>query len=212
MMKSIKYTAALASLIIAATPAIAEDGFYLGGGLSYTTSKGTNTTVLSLDTEDAFASGVLIGGYRKQVGNHFWATELQLEFPTSNDFDIDFAGGTFGCSPAITPYVCELDTVVRLRGVYGGEIAEGLELYGTGGLVYVSGEAATSPLTTGSFSSIGLSLGLGVQKTISQSWKVRGEINHDIASRAISDTNAVAGCCDYNIRQTSLQLSILKSF
>ncbi len=213
MKKSISLFVSCIAFLGGQAPVMADDGFYLGGGLAYTTSKGTNT-LFGLSSEDTFLSGALIAGYRKQIENNFWAAELQFEKANSS-FEVATPFGSAGCSPALGPIVCDVDTVVRLRGVYGAEIAKGLEFYGTTGLVYVEGDGATSPTTQDSFSSMGLSFGIGAQRTFAKSWKVRVEINHDVASKNISDAGGAlnpAGCCSHNIRQTSTQLLVIKSF
>ncbi|KAB7610419.1 outer membrane beta-barrel protein [Amylibacter sp. SFDW26] len=205
----------LCAALLSATPVYAADGFYFGGGASLTKSRaGVEQLAGILSSKDDFVSGVLLGGYRKQLGNNFWATEVQLEFPSSS-FENNFFGPSIGCSPATGPFVCELDTVLRLRGVYGGEISEGLELYGTAGLVYVTGDAATSPTTVDSFSSFGFSFGFGLQKELVQSWKLRGEVNYDSATNNLSEGTGglnPPGCCGHDVEQMSLQVSIIKAF
>jgi hypothetical protein len=202
----------VAALLTAGT-ASAEEGFYAGVGLSY----GHMKTELSLapnfiNSSDNYTSAAVIGGYRKQMGNQFWAAEAQLEFPINAELQ---SGGVACSTVASGPYGCDVDLVLRLRGVFGGEIGNGFELYGTAGFVLISGEGATSPTTTDSVVTGGVSVGLGLQKALTPTLKIRGEVNHDVAKIGINQASGglnPPGCCDINFTQTSLQISLVKSF
>jgi outer membrane protein with beta-barrel domain len=193
--------------------AASDEGFYGGVGLSYGTMKASlNEAPGVVSSSDNYSTVTVIGGYRKQMNKRFWATELQLEFPINDE--LAFAGAP--CSTvAIGPYGCEVDALIRLRGVLGGEIGNGFELYGAAGLVFVKGAGATSPGTTDSVTTGGISFGIGLQKAFTPSLKLRGEINHDVAKIVIDQATGVLnppGCCGINFVQTSLQVSLIKSF
>jgi opacity protein-like surface antigen len=191
--------------------ASAEEGFYAGIGLSlgHMLSKAEFPTGA---TADDYSSGTLIGGYRKQADIGFWALEAQLEIP----FNDELTSAGVPCSVGATAaYGCEVDGVLRLRGVYGTEIQNGLEAYATAGFVIISGDAASSPTTTDSTVAGGFSIGVGMQKAITPTLKLRGEINHDMAKIGLSDISGPGippNCCDPSFVFTSLQISLVKSF
>lgn len=201
-----------AAVLLTASAASAEEGFYIGAGLSYGHMKTALSLASFISSDDDYASAAVIGGYRKQMGKQFWAAEAQLELPINPE--LQFAG--VPCSAgAFGPYGCDVDAVLRLRGVYGGDIGKGFELYGSAGFVIISGEGATSPTTTDSVIMGGVSFGLGLQKALTPTLKVRGEVNHDIAKIGINQASGALnppGCCDVNFTQTSLQISLVKSF
>ena len=207
-----KIISLVAGVVFTTGAASAQDGFYVGAGLSYGHMSTALSTTNFVKSNDDYGSVTVIGGYRKQVENRFWALEAQLEVPISPELE------SFGvpCSVAATgPYGCDIDGVLRLRGVHGGDIGNGLELYGTAGFVLVSGDGATSPTTTDSVMTGGFSFGVGLQKAITPTLKLRGEINHDLAKIGISEASGALnppGCCDVNFTQTSLQISLVKSF
>ncbi len=202
----------VAGVVLTAGAASAEDGYYIGAGLSYGHMSAAFSLATALKSNDDYGSVALIGGYRKQVENRFWALEAQLEIPINPE--LEFAG--VPCSvAAIGPYGCDVDGVLRLRGVHGGYIGNGFELYGTAGFVLISGEGATSPATTDSVMAGGISFGIGLQKAITPTLKIRGEINHDLAKIGLGEASGglnPPGCCDVNFTQTSLQISLVKSF
>lgn len=201
-----------AAVFLSASAVSAEEGFYLGGGLSYGHMNAGTSFASNFASSDDYGSVTALGGYRKQQGQQFWAAEIQLEFPISPELQF---GGVPCSTVAIGPYGCDVDAVLRLRGVFGGHIGNGVELYGTAGFVVISGEGATSPGTTNSAVSGGMSIGIGLQKALSPTLKVRGEINHDLAKIGISEASGglnPPNCCAINFTQTSFQISLVKSF
>jgi hypothetical protein len=73
--------------------------------------------------------------------------EAQLKIP----FNDELTSAGVPCSAGATAaYGCEVDGVLRLRGVYGIEIQNSLEVYATAGFVIVSADAENSLTTTDS--------------------------------------------------------------
>jgi opacity protein-like surface antigen len=205
---ALKITSLSAALVLAATAVSAQDGYYGGVGLSFghMISKGDFASGASTDD---YGSVSLIGGYRRQVEKNFWAMEAQLDFPISDELT---SAGIPCSAGASAPYGCEVDGTLRLRGVTGTKINDGLEVYATAGFVIVSGEAANSATTTDSVIAGGFSIGVGLQQDITPTLKIRGELNHDMAKIGLNDISSPGGSFDPSFVHTSLQISLVKSF
>jgi len=173
------------SIFLLGSSAYADTGFYLGGSISYSDASSTFHST-NESTESNAAIGFTLG-YRFEKGTAFFGPEADIDLFLNSDFS-DSAG--IPCSiNASAPYYCERDATIRLRGVYGQSLNNGLEWFGTAGVGFMTGKGAVgpSPADRDRGVNMGLTVSLGLQKTISQRAMLRAEIIYDDFSNTITN-------------------------
>lgn len=171
------------ALISASGAAQAGDGFYFGVGAgvskvdSGTSSFGTESSSANLTLLSATA------GVRKDQGGGFFGGELNGDFSVSGEFTDDVSGDTCAVD-ANGPYYCTHNATVRLRGIAGQTVAPGLELFGTLGLVVVTGTSATGNTVQEDVRSTGVTVGVGLQHSYSSGAVGRVELVFDKADNS----------------------------
>jgi len=129
------------TFIITGTAAIADPGYYYGGGLSF--SRATSFSGFFTESSDTSPALGLTFGYRFENGNAFFGPEADIDLFFGSEFE--FAGTTCAAGGAAGPYYCTRDAVIRLRGIYGQSLNNGLEWFGSGGVGIMVGDGAVAP-------------------------------------------------------------------
>jgi hypothetical protein len=187
---------------LSASPALAE-GFYFGGGLSY--SNGTSESEFIGTNSDLKAGmATLILGQRFEAGTGFfgWETSADLSFGA----DTDYFGGTCAEEGADGPYLCTHDATVRVVGIYGTSIGSGTEVFGSLGVGTMLGDYATSPSTVESARTYGVTFGLGVNHDLANGLTLRGEVIRDRFTRDTQEDY------DSTYSGTTVRVALLRKF
>jgi len=195
------------AFIITGTTAIADPGYYYGGGLSF----GRATSVATFGGESSGTSPALglTFGYRFENGNAFFGPEADIDLFFGSE--LDFSGFTCAAG-AVGPYYCTRDAVIRLRGIYGQSLNNGLEWFGSGGVGFMVGDGAVAPSGVSDRGvNAGFTLGLGLQKTLGRGM-LRGEVIYDRFDTSL--TKPTIGITEYepDYEATTLKVSYIISF
>jgi Outer membrane protein beta-barrel domain len=191
--------AALAGLVPAAASA---QEFYYGGGLGYT----SGTSILFGTDTSELQTGVvtLVFGQRYAAGNGFWAWETSADL--SFGAETDFQGFVCSVDGADGPYLCQHDATLRLVGIYGAPIGQGMEIYGSLGLGALLGDYADNSNSVESAMTYGLTVGVGINRDFGNGLTARGEVIYDNFNR---DTQEFYNS---NYQGTSVRVALLRKF
>ena len=159
-----------------ATMAQAQEGAYFGVGLGITESSGS-ATILPDDEFSATDYGLaLTAGYRfATVGNLTYGIEGNLDLMGGNRMST--SGGVDACTNQ-SPSWCEVDAVLRLRGTFATDLANGSRLTASLGAAVVRGLAEDGPDNYVDATGRGLSLGVAWEK-VGSGMPVRVDLNYD---------------------------------
>jgi Outer membrane protein beta-barrel domain len=151
------------ALIGAATGAHAQEGFYAGFGLGYSTMSSDEIGFSARSEAESALLGLTVGYRFAGAGQLFYAVEGDADFSRA---EFTGTGGGLQCPDgADGAYYCTQDATVRLRGLVGTEIGKGWEGFATLGYGVVFGTASTNSgipdVTNG-----GLTYGVGMQRTL----------------------------------------------
>lgn len=166
--------AGILALFVGAGGASAQEGFYYGLALG----------LADLESESAFGrtegndltfGGVV--GYRwvPAAGNSL-GIEATLDLTTKNLME----GASYVGDSCIdtSPDWCEVQSIARLRGVYGITLGNGIELVSMAGFAAASGVAEDGPGNYPDTTATGFTLGVGGQKEIGMG-TLRIELTYD---------------------------------
>ena len=171
--------------IIATTQmAVAEEGFYYGVTLGSASTKSFNDQGIGKigigkdpsGTSDmaAILGGSMGYGFSLQNGSTI-AIEGNLDWMPGSRMSYD--SGEDSCI-SISPDWCEVDGIVRIRGVYSKPLSNGYDILSMAGIAAVTGPAEDGLGTYVSTTSTGYTLGVGSQKDYDFG-TVRFEITYD---------------------------------
>ncbi len=174
--------AASVTIAMLATSASA-DGMYYGIGLGITDAE-SDPKVFAPSTSGAtFATLGATAGYRWDRSGHFLGAEANLDLGLGADFDDDFTG-TACKTDAYGPYYCSHKATLRLRGMIGTEIGNGMELFGTLGLAAMSGDGAIYIDQQDGGVNTGVTVGMGLQKQVGRNTHRIELIYDDLSSNS----------------------------
>ncbi len=211
MSYSIKPFLLSATIILSATAATADQGFYYGGGLSFSRAYSQDAApfpfVPTESTETSPALGLTFG-YRFEKGKTFYGPEADIDLFLGSEFEFN----NNPCSVrADGPYFCSRDAVIRLRGIYGQSLNNGLEWFGSAGLGIVIGEGATSPMSTDGGVNAGFTVGLGLQKSLGRGM-LRGEVIYDRLNSSLTKPSNAVTEYEPDYQATTMKISYILSF
>lgn len=178
----------IAATVLAATAAAADPGFYYGVGLGYSMMESKESDLPGADASEEKAG--LIGltlGYRWENASIFYGAELDGDFSFGTDFENSMSGTPCSVS-ASGPYWCSHDATLRLRGVVGQALPNGLEMFGSLGLAIVFGESAVQEIPRDNVASTGFTVGIGVQQPFARGGMGRLELIYDRADNSNGPT------------------------
>ncbi|WP_428545541.1 hypothetical protein [Profundibacter sp.] len=153
--------------------------------------------------------GSLTFGYRFEKGNAFYGPEADIDLFLGSELEYNnspCSAGAFG------PYYCSRDAVIRLRGIYGQSLNNGLEWFGSGGVGIMIGDGAVAPSgITDKGVNAGFTIGLGLQKSIGRGM-LRGEVIYDRLNTSL--TKPAIGVTEYepDYEATTMKISYILSF
>ena len=205
-MKNLSLAAALAAAAIASSASAQE--LYYGGGLTYTHGEST-PEFGGTATLDAPMLSLIVGQrYGAGSGSTFWGWEANGDFSFGADTDGPGVLTTCGASAgADGPYLCQQQATVRVVGVYGTALANGMEVFGTLGFGALLGDFATSSSTSASGSVYGATVSLGLSREVATNMAVRGEVIYDKF-----DTANQSGGFVSNYTGTTVRLALIRKF
>ena len=164
--------------IIATTQmAVAEEGFYYGVTLGSASTKSFNELGNGeIGTSDmaAILGGSMGYGFSLQNGSTI-AIEGNLDWMPGSR--MSYHSGEDSCD-SVSPDWCEVDGIVRIRGVYSKPLSNGYDILSMAGIAAVTGPAEDGLGTYVSTTSTGYTLGVGSQKDYDFG-TVRFEITYD---------------------------------
>lgn len=195
----------LASAFSLAAPATAQD-FYFGGGLAYSAGTSEVSDFGGSDTELAAGMVTLILGQRFAAGNGFWGWETSADLSFGAETEDDDQGGTCAVADADAPYLCQHDATLRLVGIYGTSMGQGMEVYGSLGLGMLMGDYADAEDSVESAYTYGLTVGVGLNREFANGLVGRGEIIYDNFDRDTQESYN----SDYT--GTTIRLGLLRKF
>ena len=198
--------AAAIGLTVAFAGQVMGQDLYFGGGLAYT--DGTSDTV-SAGSGSSSLSAPLLSAV---IGQRFTAANVFFGWEANADFS--FGAGTTGsvtdagCSDGATgSYLCAHDATVRLVGVVGTTINNGISLFGTAGLGGLKGDFSTSPSAVESGSVYGWTAGVGISHGLFNGAEMRGELIYDKFSNP-DQPNAFQSQYD----ATTVRITVVRKF
>ncbi len=200
------------ALVIAGTVANADTGFYYGGGLSFSRAYSQDGPAPGFGNLESSETNPALGltiGYRFEKGNAFYGPEMDADIFLNSEFEFS----SFPCATrAFGPYYCSRDAVIRLRGIYGQKLNNGLEWFGSGGVGILFGDGASTPATTDRGVNAGFTIGVGLQKSIGRG-KLRGEVIYDrLNSSLTKPTDAGGREFEPDYQATTIKFSYILSF
>ena len=200
-LRHLTLAATLAALI---SPSVSTQEFYFGGGLAY--SSGESEAEFG-DPADLQAGMVtLILGQRFAAGNGFWGWETSADLSFGAETKQVGTGGTCSADGAAGPYLCQHDATLRIVGIYGTPVGQGMEVYGSLGLGMMLGDYADNTDSVESAYTYGLTVGVGLNREFGNGLIGRGEIIYDNFS---SDTQEFY---DSDYTGTTVRLTLLRKF
>jgi len=102
--------------------------------------------------------------------------------------------------------------VIRLRGIYGQSLSNGLEWFGSGGIGIMVGDGATSPSTTDRGVNAGFTVGAGLQKSLGRGM-LRGELIYDRFDTSLTKPTSLKGIeYEPDYEATTVKVSYIISF
>ena len=208
MSYSLKHLLLSATIIFSATAATADQGFYFGGGLSF--SRANSDDSFGSESTDTSPALGLTFGYRFEKGNAFYGPEADIDLFLGSDFEFNNTPCSAG---AIGPYYCSRDAVIRLRGIYGQSLSNGLEWFGSGGVGIMIGDGAVAPSgITDKGVNAGFTVGLGLQKSIGRGM-LRGEVIYDRLNSSLTKPTEARGFeYEPDYEATTMKISYILSF
>ena len=194
-------------IIFSGTTAIADTGYYYGGGLSFSRAYSESN-----DGKESSETGPALGltiGYRFENGNAFYGPEADIDIFLNSEFEFSNSTCTAG---AAGPYYCTRNAVIRLRGIYGQNLNNGLEWFGSGGIGIMVGEGAINFSSTDRGVNAGFTLGVGLQKSIGRGM-LRGELIYDRFNSSLKNPS-ISGGPEYkpDYQATTMKISYILSF
>ncbi len=206
-MKNLSLAAALAAVAIASSASAQE--LYYGGGLTYTHGESTEVEFGFTATLDASMLSLIVGQrYGSGSGSTFWGWEANADF--SFGADTDGPGDYTTCETglgSVGHYLCQQRATVRLVGVYGTTLANGMEVFGTAGFGALRGDFATDNFTSASGVVYGATVSLGLSREVATNMAVRGEVIYDMFGTANQSDGYLS---DYT--GTSVRLALIRKF
>lgn len=173
-------TSLFALAMLAAGPAAADD-FYYGVGLGFSdVNSGTGSFGTQASDADLSMLGLTLG-YRVDRAKVFFAGELDGDVNLGGTFQDDVSGNTCAAG-ASGPYYCSHNSTLRLRGVVGTPLANGYEIFGSLGVVQVTGKSAVNTFAEQSVQSTGFTVGVGAQRKMPSFGTGRLELIYDEAN------------------------------
>ena len=158
-------------------PAVA-DGFYGGGGLSYSTAMTSADTIGYREAEDQYPMLGLVAGYEWDLGGVGLAAEISGDFALGSDF-VETSLNVACDNGAQGTYFCTHDATLRLRAVAAFDLDNGYTFLGSAGYGMIWGDASTSPLNRGPASSSGYTVGVGLERASANGLTHRVELIYD---------------------------------
>ena len=199
------------SILVSGSVAFADTGFYLGGNISYSEASSTFRSSFE-STENTAAIGLTLG-YRFEKGTAFFGPEADIDLFLNSDFED--SNGIPCTIRASAPYYCERDATIRLRGVYGQSLNNGLEWFGTAGIGFMTGKGAVGPgpASRDRGVSSGVTVSLGLQKALSERTMLRGEIIYDDFSHSVTKPTDPGGfVADPSYQATTFKIGYILKF
>lgn len=196
-------------LALTATAATADPGYYYGIGLAYSAADSESGPGPGSSSDANGAAVGLTFGYRFENASAFYGPELDADLFISGDFaesitGIECSGGALG------PYYCKRKATIRLRGIYGQSMGNGLEWFGALGMGVMMGDGAINPGgATDRGVSSGVTVGLGLQKRLNAGGMLRGEVIHD---RFTNTLTKPIGLGEPTYEATTLKISYIMNF
>lgn len=176
------------------------DGLYYGGGVAFYQSESKGAPDSTLTSSDEYAAIGLTAGYRVDRPGMFLGAEADLDIAGSNDF----IERGYECPNFVpSPYYCEHDATLRLRGVIGVPVGP-LEGFASLGFAVMEGEAGSTPTSTDRGVNRGYTVGLGLQTEFGNG-QVRLEMVYDELNHAVVNP----GTGDPSFESLSAKLSFL---
>lgn len=198
----------LTALLIASSllpaAASAEGGLYYGLGLG--TRNAWSNAEFGGSSRDRNAAVGFTLGYRAETGAGFFGGEMDGEFSLGSDMRP--TGGSSCSIGAMGPYVCETTATVRLRGIAGTTLGNGVEVFGTAGIVAISGESAVGPTEQANVVNTGFTFGIGAQRDFGAG-KLRGELIYDRAMKSNDPQDPFGATYDPDLSAVTAKLSYL---
>ena len=196
-------------LALTAATATADPGYYYGIGLAYSAA---DSEAFAGGGRFSDANGAALGltfGYRFESTNAFYGPELDADLFLSGDLANSITG--VECSGGATgPYYCNRKATIRLRGIYGQSMANGLEWFGALGLGVMIGDGAIHPSgITDRGVNGGVTVGLGLQKRLNAGGMLRGEVIHDRFNNTLTKP---IGMGEPTYKATTLKVSYIMNF
>jgi len=181
------FAAACISAVVVSSGAYAQDGFYYGIGLGYSSADSNEgiaggASGTSISSAEFAALGLTLG-YSRDRGNMFFGGELDADI-SAGTFDFMGIDCSFG---AAGPYYCATDATVRLRAIVGTDLNGDYQVFGAAGFAAVSGTSATGPGITSNAVNTGYTVALGVQRRLNNGAMARVEVNYDDLSNAATN-------------------------
>ncbi len=208
MSYSLKHLLLSATIVFSATAATADQGYYYGGGLSF--SRANSVSDFGNESTGTSPALGLTFGYRFEKGNAFYGPEADIDLFLGSGLEFNNTPCSAG---AAGPYYCSRDAVIRLRGIYGQSLSNGLEWFGSAGLGIMVGDGAVAPSgITDKGVNAGFTVGLGLQKSIGRGM-LRGEIIYDRLNSSLTKPTD-AGGFEYepDYEATTMKISYILSF
>ena len=209
-MKTILKTCLLSSaLALTVTAATADPGYYFGGGLAYGTADSQSQGGGAISDASGGAVGLTFG-YRFENPTSFSGVELDADLFISGDFAESITGTECSAGFAAGAYYCKRKATIRLRGIYGQSMANGMEWFGALGLGVMTGDGAIGPGgNTDRGVNGGVTVGLGLQKRLNAGGMLRGEVIYDKFDNTLTKP---AGLYEPDYEATTLKVSYIISF
>lgn len=206
-MKSFHLALAVAALLPAS--AMAQEMYY-GGGLAYSSMTSDKVRGGSGTSELSTGMVSLIVGQRFAAGDAaFWAWEANADLSfgakaKNPDTGYECAQGSSGS------YLCGHDATLRLVGIYGAEVAQGTEIFGSFGLAVLAGENSVNTNAVDSGMHSGMTVGLGLNQTLANGMTLRGEVIYDHFTKDNYDIPVSGNISE--VDATTFRLSLLRRF
>ncbi|PJI84613.1 outer membrane protein with beta-barrel domain [Yoonia maricola] len=167
---------AIAVALLLTVPAAHADGVYYGVGFGYADS--TSEPEFGDNSSGGYPTIGATLGYKREQGNYFYAGEIDIDVPVG-DAELSFEDVTCDDGFADGPYFCTHTSTVRLRSLAGVELSNGIDVFGTIGIAFMSGEGAIEPTgETDTGTASGATVGFGAQIPVG-SGSMRLELIYD---------------------------------
>ena len=213
MSYSIKPFLLSATIIVSATAATADQGFYYGGGLPFSRAYSQDGPAPIFGNFESSETGPALGltfGYRFEKGNAFYGPEADIDLFLGSNFE--FNNNPCSARGSSGPYYCARDAVIRLRGIYGQSLSNGLEWFGSGGVGIMIGDGAVAPSgITDKGVNAGFTVGLGLQKSIGRGM-LRGEVIYDRLNTSLTKPSRGGPEYEPDYQATTIKISYILSF